>query len=76
MAANFYYCIVRYSIMARIICTEICGGHAKKSSKWFYNSAPKVEYCTVVLLSVFNLPSSREHQINFKNIIFIKRTED
>jgi hypothetical protein len=23
--------------------TEICGGDAKKSSKWFYNSAPKVE---------------------------------
>jgi hypothetical protein len=25
------------------ICTVICGEEAKKSSKWFYNSAPKVE---------------------------------
>ncbi len=30
-------------IMAQIICTVICGGEAKKSSKWFQNSAPKVE---------------------------------
>jgi hypothetical protein len=29
-------------IMARLF-TEICGGYAKKSFKWIYYSAPKVE---------------------------------
>jgi hypothetical protein len=36
------------------MCTKICGGYAKKSSKWFYISAP-----------VFYFTSSCAHQIYF-----------
>jgi hypothetical protein len=37
------YLLTRNVLWRDFICTEICGGDAKKSSKWFYNSAPKVE---------------------------------
>jgi hypothetical protein len=63
VSAYIYYCIVRYGIMARLLCTEICGEHAKKSSKWFYNSAPKVEQ--YYLQSLTCLTSSCAHQIYF-----------
>jgi hypothetical protein len=37
------YLLIRNVLWREFICTEICGGYVKKSSKWFYNSAPKVE---------------------------------
>jgi hypothetical protein len=37
------YLLTRNVLWRDFLCTEICGGDAKKSSKWFYNSAPKVE---------------------------------
>jgi hypothetical protein len=37
------YLLTRNVLWRDFICTEICGGDAKKSSKWFYTSAPKVE---------------------------------
>jgi hypothetical protein len=45
------------------IYTENCRGYARKSSKLFCNSAPKVEQ--YYLPSVYNLPSWCEHQIHF-----------
>jgi hypothetical protein len=34
------------------ICKETCGGYARKSSKLFYISAPKVEQCLTCLARV------------------------
>jgi hypothetical protein len=45
------------------IYTENCRGYARKSSKLFCNSAPKVEQ--YYLPSFYNLPSWCEHQIQF-----------
>jgi hypothetical protein len=69
VAAYIYYCIVRYG-MARLLCTEICGEHAKKSSKWFYDSAPKVEQ--VYLQSLTCLTSSCAHQIYFFTCLLLQ----
>jgi hypothetical protein len=37
------YLLTRNVLWRDFICTEICGRYAKKSFKWFYNSAPQVE---------------------------------
>jgi hypothetical protein len=37
------YLLTRNALWRDFVCAEICGGDAKKSSKWFENSAPKVD---------------------------------
>ncbi len=43
IVAAYQYLSTRNVLEQDFICTETCGGYAKKSSKLFDNSAPEVE---------------------------------
>ncbi len=66
------YLLTRNVIRARLyLYTEICGGYVRKSSKFFYNSAPKVEQYylqSFTCFSVFYLPLTCEHQIHISHL--------
>jgi len=62
VAAYIYYCIVRLSNMAQVICVRIPQGEANKSANRWGNLCAKGG---VVPQKLYHLQSSCEHQINF-----------